>query len=100
MHQAWPSHTLTLTHTLLPPPPGEGWTARIEDSILHGCIPGIIMDNVQAQFESVLDFGAFSVRIAQKDIPRIPQLLLSVSAQRVQEMQRSIAKVWHRLSYR
>ena len=27
--------------------PGDGWSARFEDSILHGCIPVIIMDNTQ-----------------------------------------------------
>ena len=25
---------------------GDGWSARVEDSVLHGCIPLIIMDNV------------------------------------------------------
>lgn len=27
--------------------PGDGWSARFEDALLHGCIPVIIMDNVQ-----------------------------------------------------
>ena len=27
--------------------PGDGWSARFEDSILHGCIPVIVMDNTQ-----------------------------------------------------
>ena len=32
----------------LRPPPlaGDGWSARVEDAVLHGCIPLIIMDNV------------------------------------------------------
>jgi hypothetical protein len=130
-------------HIALPP---QGWTARIEDSLLHGCIPVIIMDNVQvgscacwglplpqllhaarassqelpapgappalltssvpaprpaqAQFESVLDFSQFSVRIAQRDIPHIPQILLAVPQQRVVAMQEAISHVWQRLSYR
>jgi hypothetical protein len=27
--------------------PGDGWSARFEDSVLHGCIPVIIQDNTQ-----------------------------------------------------
>ena len=36
------------TPTPYPPHPssGDGWSARVEDSVLHGCIPLIIMDNV------------------------------------------------------
>jgi hypothetical protein len=26
--------------------PGDGWSARLEDAVLHGCIPVIIIDNV------------------------------------------------------
>jgi hypothetical protein len=33
--------------------PGDGWSARFEDSVLHGCIPVIIMDNVQVCEESL-----------------------------------------------
>ncbi len=27
--------------------PGDGWSPRLEDAVLHGCIPVIIMDDVQ-----------------------------------------------------
>ena len=27
--------------------PGDGWSARFEDALLHGCIPVVIMDNTQ-----------------------------------------------------
>lgn len=42
---------------------GDGYSSRAGDSILNGCIPVVIMDNVDAAFESILDWNLFSVRI-------------------------------------
>lgn len=47
-------------------------------------------------FESVLDLPSFSLRVAQKDIPRLLDILLAVTPQQVAAMQASLAKVWHR----
>lgn len=43
---------------------GDGWSARAEDSILHGCVPVLVMDYVQPIWDGVLDWDSFSVRIA------------------------------------
>ena len=51
--------------------PGDGWSRRAEDAILHGCIPVIIMDNVDEKFSTVVDYSKFSVRILEKDIPKV-----------------------------
>ena len=37
------SHTHTHTHTHT----GDGWSPRWEDAVLHGCVPVVIMDDVQ-----------------------------------------------------
>ncbi|KAL4438037.1 hypothetical protein ABPG77_004258 [Micractinium sp. CCAP 211/92] len=79
--------------------PGDGWSARLEDSIQHGCIPVIIQDNVHLAFESILDFPAFSLRIPQADMERVPDFLLAVPPARVAELQRGLAKVWRRFAY-
>jgi hypothetical protein len=123
---------------------GDGWSARFEDGILHGCIPVIIMDNVQVMehiaamsrmnvsfrtnphlieyhelsgylsgqvsfdliyfpiisyqvpFESILNIEAFTVRILQKDIPRILEILGAISEAKVEEMRSHVHKVWQR----
>ena len=42
---------------------GDGFSARAEDSVLHGCIPVVVaMDNVHAAFEGALDWSKFGVR--------------------------------------
>ncbi len=47
-------------------------------------------------FSSILDVDAFSIRIAQKDMDNLPEILEAVSEERVKEMQRALALVWHR----
>ena len=112
--------------------PGHGWSARMEDATLHGCIPVIIMvcacwlaacllmcwhsclaaglqcaepavpampaaqDDVKVSFDSVVDLSAFTIRIAQADVEKLPQILLAVSEERREEMRRSMARVWQR----
>ena len=33
--------------------PGWGWSGRMEDSILHGCIPVVLQDGIDAPWETV-----------------------------------------------
>ena len=42
---------------------GDGWSARAEDAVLHGCVPVVIMDRVHAVWEPQLDWPSFSVRV-------------------------------------
>ena len=44
---------------------GDGVSSRASDAILNGCLPVIIMDNVEPAFESILDWSAFSLRVRE-----------------------------------
>lgn len=44
---------------------GDGFSPRAEDAISHGCIPVVVMDDVDPVFSSILDWSAFSIRIAE-----------------------------------
>ena len=57
------------------------------------------MDNVSEAFDGLLDWKQFSVRIAEADIERTPEILLSISDPLLQQMQASLAKVWHRFAW-
>ncbi len=48
---------------------GDGWSARAEDAVLHGCIPVVIMDNVDPIFTNILDWESFSIRIPEVICP-------------------------------
>lgn len=76
--------------------PGDGWSSRFEDSIVHGCIPVVIMDNVDPSFSSALEVEAFSIRIAQKDLARIPEILKAINSEEVLALQKNVRAVWHR----
>lgn len=79
--------------------PGDGWSGRAEDAILHGCIPVIVQDSVHAPFESVLDFEAFSLRVSEQQLDRLAAMLAAVTARDLRRMQRSLRRVWHRFAY-
>ena len=79
--------------------PGDGYSARYVDAILHGCIPVVVMDNVTEAFESILDWRQFSIRINESDIEKTPQILRSIGEPLILQMQRSIAKVWQRFAW-
>eukprot|EP00798_Chlamydomonas_sp_ICE-L_P018362 gene18362-24833_t len=79
--------------------PGDGYAMRAEDAVLHGCIPVIVMDGVQAVFESILDWTQFSIRIAEKDIEKTPEILSNISDATLLGMQHALAQVWTRFMY-
>ncbi|KAL6749482.1 exostosin-like glycosyltransferase [Haematococcus lacustris] len=79
--------------------PGDGWSGRMEDAILHGCVPVIIMDQVHAVFETILDVDQFAVHITEAQMAQLPTILLSIPDDKWQRMQRRITHIWHRYAY-
>ncbi len=55
-----------------------------------------LQDDVVVSFDSVVDLSAFTIRIAQKDVEKLPEILLAISAERRQEMRQAMARVWQR----
>jgi hypothetical protein len=51
---------------------------------------------VELTWHALLDIESYSVRIAQKDMERIPEILKAVSEQDIARMQANLAKVWRR----
>ncbi|OAE34870.1 hypothetical protein AXG93_1587s1010 [Marchantia polymorpha subsp. ruderalis] len=79
--------------------PGDGWSGRMEDSILHGCIPVIIQDGIHLPFESVLNYDEFSLRVAERDLPQLITILRNVTESRVDSMLSAIQGLWQRFTY-
>ena len=79
--------------------PGDGWSARAEDAVLHGCVPVVIMDEVNLIFEPELDWSLFSVRVKEADIGSLPELLASINEAKLKKMQKNLRSVWHRFAY-
>ena len=48
------------------------------------------------QTPGIIDYSKFALRIPEADMLQLPQILQAVPRLHIQEMQRSLAKVWHR----
>ncbi|KAJ0243883.1 Exostosin family protein [Hirschfeldia incana] len=73
---------------------------RVVESIFYECVPVIISDNFVPPFFEVLDWSAFSVIVAEKDIPRLKEILMSIPEEKYVKMQMAVRKaqrhfLWH-----
>lgn len=73
---------------------------RVVEAIFYECVPVIISDNFVPPFFEVLNWNAFSVILAEKEIPKLKEILLSIPKQKYLEMQLGVRKVqqhflWH-----
>eukprot|EP01018_Ginkgo_biloba_P032824 Gb_35367 [translate_table: standard] len=80
--------------------PGDGWSGRMEDSILQGCIPVIIQDGIQLPYENLLNYDSFAVRIAEDDIPHLVQILRGINETELEFKLANVQKLWQRFLYR
>jgi hypothetical protein len=66
---------------------------RIVEAIYYECVPVIIADNFVLPFSEVLDWSAFSVVVAEKDIPNLKEILLAIPLRRYLKMQINVKMV-------
>lgn len=93
------SHDLARSEFCIVPPGGDGWSSRVDDSVRHGCIPVIIMDNVHMPFETVLDYSLFAVRVAESDVEWTDEILRNISLDARRRMRDSMSRLWLRYTY-
>ncbi|KAG6690791.1 hypothetical protein I3842_10G030800 [Carya illinoinensis] len=80
--------------------PGDGWSGRMEDSILQGCIPVVIQDGIFLPYENVLNYGSFAVRISEDEIPNLITILRGFNETKIEYMLANVRKIWLRFLYR
>ncbi|KAL3532507.1 hypothetical protein ACH5RR_006028 [Cinchona calisaya] len=73
---------------------------RVVEAIFYECVPVIISDNFVPPFFEVLNWNSFSVILAEKDIPNLKDILLSIPEDKYLEMQLGVREVqqhflWH-----
>ncbi|KAL1333499.1 hypothetical protein HN51_062331 [Arachis hypogaea] len=66
---------------------------RIVEAIYYECVPVIIADNFVLPFSEVLDWSAFSLVVAEKDIPKLKEILLSIPMRKYITMQNNVKMV-------
>ncbi|CAH9127652.1 unnamed protein product [Cuscuta epithymum] len=80
--------------------PGDGWSGRMEDSILQGCIPVVIQDGVYLPYENVLNYESFAVRIHEDEIPSMINILRNINETEIEFKLANVKKIWQRFIYR
>ncbi|KAG0480753.1 hypothetical protein HPP92_011304 [Vanilla planifolia] len=75
---------------------------RIVEAFYYECVPVIIADNFVLPFEELLDWSAFSIVIAERDIPRLKEILTGISLRRYIYLQANVKRLqkhflWHSL---
>ena len=78
--------------------PGNGW-GHIEEPLIHGCIPVIIMPGIHVQLEGVVNVNAFSIRLERPDLPHLVQILRAVPPATIKKMQAEARRIWTRYTY-
>ncbi|XP_050871456.1 probable glycosyltransferase At5g25310 [Lathyrus oleraceus] len=66
---------------------------RIVEAIYYECVPVIIADNFVLPLSEFLDWSAFSVVVAEKDIPRLKEILMSIPTRKYVAMQNNVKMV-------
>ena len=73
---------------------------RVVEAIFYECVPVIISDNFVPPFFEILNWEAFSIIVAEKDISNLKEILTSISEEKYLELQLAVRKVqqhflWH-----
>ncbi|KAH7658718.1 Xylogalacturonan beta-1,3-xylosyltransferase protein [Dioscorea alata] len=73
---------------------------RIVEAIYYECVPVIIADHFVPPFDEVLDWSAFSVIVAENDIPNLKDILLAIPLRKYISMQTNVKRLqkhflWH-----
>ncbi|XP_039028696.1 probable glycosyltransferase At5g03795 [Hibiscus syriacus] len=66
---------------------------RIIEAIYYECVPVIIADNFVLPLSEVLEWNAFSVTVAEIDIPRLKEILLAIPLKRYLKMLMNVKMV-------
>ncbi|XP_055807705.1 probable glycosyltransferase At5g03795 [Solanum dulcamara] len=66
---------------------------RVVEAIYAECVPVLISDSYVPPFSDVLNWNAFSVTIAVKDVPNIKKILMSISQTQYLRMHRRMKQV-------
>ena len=78
--------------------PGNGW-GHIEEPVIHGCIPVLVMPEIHVQMEGMLNLSKFAIRVERSELGGLADRLRAIPRARVAEMQAELAKVWERYTY-
>lgn len=79
--------------------PGWGWSGRMEDAVLHGCIPVVLQDGIETPWERTLNLSEYGLRVPRRRMRSLVAELRAVPRWRVAQLQRGLHAAWQRFTY-
>lgn len=76
-----------------------GWSPRISEAVLLGCIPVLIADNVRWPFENLIDYHEFSMMVSESQLDGLQAMLHFLQPNEIQSMQKKLSQVRGHFSY-
>lgn len=99
-HSEFYWHELRNARFALCPAGWSHWSPRLFDAIVAGAIPVIIADEWEPAFSGTfIDYARIAVRVAEKDLERLTDILMGVTPQQQARMREEMRRVAHRLNY-
>lgn len=93
-------HELVNARYAICPAGWSHWSPRLFDAIVAGAIPVIIADEWRPAFDGVfMKYGDFAVRVPEKDIERLTEVLMEIPPEREAKMRANLAQIAHRFVY-
>ena len=90
-------HEELMGHTFCLAFPGDGWSSRVLDAVVHGCIPVVVQDESEMFFEGAfaaaglpVDYNEFSIRLLESELPSLVSVLKAVSEAKARRMRRMV----------
>jgi hypothetical protein len=75
------------------------WNFRLFESVILGCIPVIIADNIELPFERQLDYRTFSIKVLESQVSYLKDILLSIPKEDIRKKQDMLKVVWKKFTY-
>ncbi|CAM6046645.1 unnamed protein product [Sphagnum compactum] len=72
------------------------WSPRIVESVVFGCVPVIIADNIALPYSHVLNWSSISLTVREADVPRLAKILLHVAATNLSAIQKNLWRAENR----
>mmetsp|Transcript_31255 Transcript_31255/g.50498 ORF Transcript_31255/g.50498 Transcript_31255/m.50498 type:complete len:177 (-) Transcript_31255:15-545(-) len=77
----------------------ELWSVRLFESILLGCIPVILSDDLHLPFQSQIDYSQFTIKVPHASLSQLPEILGAVSDETIRRKQASLKTFWKAVTY-
>jgi hypothetical protein len=81
-------------------PPGYAlWTPRLTESVIVGCVPLIIGDDIELPFEWLVDYRSFAVRVSEGNAHKIEEIVDKIGNDALERKRIALQVHWRRFVY-